>query len=159
VQRPLRIVFRSHDLAVAHVNNAVAVLRGLGIVRNHQHRLAEFLIRESKHAEYDVGILGIQVARGFVGQHDRWFVDESAGQSYPLLLSSGQLRGAMSQAFGESKKIGDAVEVGGIARTIAGNFARDLDIGAGIERGQQIELLEDEPNLAFSHAGALGIGE
>src|SRR5579863_25968 len=42
---PLRIVFRLHDLAVAHVDDAVTVLRGLGIVGDHQHGLAEFLIR------------------------------------------------------------------------------------------------------------------
>jgi hypothetical protein len=38
--RPLRIVFRLHDLAVAHVDNAVPELRRLRIMRNHEHRLA-----------------------------------------------------------------------------------------------------------------------
>jgi hypothetical protein len=36
---PLRIFFRGYDLAIAHVDDAVAVGRGLGIVRDHQHGL------------------------------------------------------------------------------------------------------------------------
>src|SRR5580704_2719452 len=39
VHQPLRIFLRLHDMAVAHVDDAVAVLGGLGIMRDHQHRL------------------------------------------------------------------------------------------------------------------------
>src|SRR6266852_3801157 len=41
---PLRVFFRRHDLAIAHVNDVVAVCRRFRIVRNHQHRLAQFLV-------------------------------------------------------------------------------------------------------------------
>ena len=37
---PLRVFLRGHDLAIAHVNDAVAVGRRLRIVRDHQNRLA-----------------------------------------------------------------------------------------------------------------------
>src|SRR5580700_3164705 len=40
VHGPLRIFLRAHQVAVAHVNDAVSVFGGLGIVGNHQHRLA-----------------------------------------------------------------------------------------------------------------------
>jgi hypothetical protein len=40
VQRPLRIIFRPYNLPVAHVDDAVAVLRRLRIVSNHQHGLS-----------------------------------------------------------------------------------------------------------------------
>ena len=160
VEGPLRIVFRPHDLAVAHVDDAVAVLRGLGIVRDHQHGLAEFLIREPQHAEHDVGVLGIQVARGLVGQHDGRLVDERARQSYALLLASGKLGGTMPQTLGQAEKIGDAVEVRGIAVAVAGNFAaRSSILRTRVERRQQVEFLEDESDLALAHAGALGVGE
>src|ERR1039458_214793 len=39
VQRPLRIILRPHNLPVAHVDDAIAILRRLRIVRDHQHRL------------------------------------------------------------------------------------------------------------------------
>ena len=41
----------------------------------------------------------------------------------------------------------------------AGNVQRDIDVGARVECGQQIEFLEDESDLAFAQLGALGIGE
>ncbi len=39
MRRPLRIFIRRYDLAVAHVDHAIAVLGGLRIVRNHEHGL------------------------------------------------------------------------------------------------------------------------
>jgi hypothetical protein len=39
LRRPLRIFFRPDDMSVAHMNDSVAVLGRLGIVRNHQHSL------------------------------------------------------------------------------------------------------------------------
>ena len=44
VARPLRVPFGRDDLAVAHVNDLVAILRRFRIVRNHQDGLAEFLV-------------------------------------------------------------------------------------------------------------------
>ena len=39
VPRPLRVVFGFYDLPIAHVDDSVSVLRGFGIVRDHQNRL------------------------------------------------------------------------------------------------------------------------
>ena len=44
VARPLRVPFGRDDLAVAHVNDLVAILRRFRIVRDHQDGLAEFLV-------------------------------------------------------------------------------------------------------------------
>jgi hypothetical protein len=44
VARPLRVPFGRDDLAVAHVNDLVAILRCFRIVRDHQDGLAEFLV-------------------------------------------------------------------------------------------------------------------
>jgi len=44
VARPLRVPFGRDDLAVAHVNDLVAILRSFRIVRDHQDGLAEFLV-------------------------------------------------------------------------------------------------------------------
>src|ERR1700733_11161423 len=41
---PLRIIFGLHYGSIAHVNDAISVAGGLGIVSDHQYRLAEFLV-------------------------------------------------------------------------------------------------------------------
>ena len=65
----------------------------------------------------------------------------------------------MVQPLGQAEKIGDAVEVRGIAVAVARDFLGDLDVGAGVERGQQVEFLEYEADLALAHAGAFRVGE
>ena len=40
MRRPLRIFIGRYDLAVAHVDDAVAIIGGFGIMRNHEHGLA-----------------------------------------------------------------------------------------------------------------------
>ena len=46
---PLRILLRRDNLAIAHVDDHVAVFGRLRVVRDHQNRLPEFLIRLSQH--------------------------------------------------------------------------------------------------------------
>src|ERR1035441_5150344 len=159
MQRPLRIVFRPYDLAVAHVDDAVAILRCRGIVSNHQHGLPKLLIGLAQHAENDFRVLGIEVARWSVGQHDRRLVDESARQSYALLLAAGKLGRTMSKTLGQAEKIGDTVKVRGISVAVARNLPGDPNVGAGVESRQQVELLEYEANLALAHSGSCRVGE
>src|ERR1019366_519592 len=59
---PLRVLFGWHDGTIAHVNDAIAVGRGFGIVRNHQHRLSQFLVRLPQHLQNNFGILRIEIA-------------------------------------------------------------------------------------------------
>ena len=40
-------------LSIAHVNNAITVARGLGIVRDHQNGLLQLLVRLAQHLEHD----------------------------------------------------------------------------------------------------------
>src|SRR5690242_4969817 len=42
------------DLSVAHVDDAITNAGGFWIVRDHQHRLPQFLIRLPQHAQHDV---------------------------------------------------------------------------------------------------------
>ena len=50
VRSPLRIIFRPHDLPVAHVNDAVTIAGGRRVMSNHEDRLPEFLVRLTQHA-------------------------------------------------------------------------------------------------------------
>ena len=91
MRRPLRIFIGCYDLAVAHVDDAVAILGGLGIVRNHEHGLPQILVRLAQHVEHYARAFRIQVAGGFVGEHDGGAVDESAGERDALLLAARKL--------------------------------------------------------------------
>src|SRR5581483_11004986 len=88
---PLRILLRGNDLAIAHMDDCIAVAGSLGIVRNHQHRLPKVLVGLPQHAQHNIGVLGIKIAGWLIGQHDRRLINERARQRYSLLLSSRKL--------------------------------------------------------------------
>src|SRR5580704_3183401 len=141
--RPLRILFRAHDLAVAHVNNTISVARGLRVVGNHEHGLPQFAIRMPQHV-----------------QHDRGLVDQCPRQRNPLLLASRQLGRPVRKPFLQSQQAHDFVEVRGIAIPVRpGNVYRNIDVRTRIERRQQVEFLEYESDLAFAHSRAFRIGK
>jgi hypothetical protein len=52
--RPLRIIFRRHYQAIAHMNDAVADFGCFGIVRDHQHGLAKLLVGVAQHLQDDI---------------------------------------------------------------------------------------------------------
>src|ERR1700760_1564727 len=62
IVRHLRIFRGWHNFSVAHVNDAIAEGRRLRIVRDHQHRLAEFPVRLPQHIENHIGVFSIEVA-------------------------------------------------------------------------------------------------
>src|SRR5947209_15187174 len=65
----------------------------------------------------------------------------------------------MRQSFAQPQKFRDAIEIGSIEVPVACDFSRDHYVRAGIKRGQQVELLKNEPDLALAHARSLGIGK
>ena len=73
--RPLRILFRIHDLSVTHMDDSVTVICCLRVVGDHHDRLTEVPIRQSQHVENDFRILGIEIAGWFIRQHDSRFID------------------------------------------------------------------------------------
>ena len=157
--RPLRVFLGRHDLAIAHVHDAVAIRGGFGIVRNHQHGLPQILVRLAQHVENDVRAFRSQVAGGLVGEHDRGAVDKSAGQRDSLLLAAGEFVRPVLQPFGDAQHPGDLLQERGIGRSQAGNVAGNLDVRARAECGQKIKFLENETDLAFAQSRALAIGK
>ena len=152
------------DLAVAHVEDAVGDLGGLGVVGDHEDGLVELAAGLAEHLEDGVGVLGVEVAGGFVGEDDGGTVDEGAGDGDALLLAAGELVGAMVEAALDAEHFGEVVEerfvqfpFGGCAK--GGDVVGDFDVAHGRERGQQIEALEDKADLGAAHFGALGVGE
>ena len=89
-----------------------------------------------------------------VGEQEAGLVDERAGDGDALLLAAGKLHGAVMGSFGQAH----AAQRG--ERPLAPNLAvgpgidhRQLDIGARIDARQQVELLEDEAQLAVAQLG------
>jgi len=157
--RPLGIFFGRDDLAVAHVNDAVSVLGGFGIVRDHHDGLAEFFVGLAQHVEDNRGILGIEVAGRLVGENDGGTIDERTRQGDALLLASGELVGAMVETSGDAEQFGNLLQVCGIGSAEAGDVGSDVDVALSGKRGEKVEFLEDESYFAFAEAGALGVGK
>src|SRR5271154_544155 len=83
------------DFAVAHVEDAVGDLGCFGVVGNHEDGLVELAAGLAEHLEDCVGVFGVEVTSGFVGEDDGGAVDEGAGDGDALLFASGELVGAM----------------------------------------------------------------
>ena len=160
---PLRVQLRRNHLTVAEVQDAIAVAGRLGVVGNHQHGLAQFPIGALQHIQYHVGILRIQISCWLVGEHDRRFIDEGACQGDPLLFAAAQFAGAVIQALVDAEQLGDVAEVLVIVvGALPGNVEGNLDIVAGGEGWQQVELLEDEADFTppqMCPLGVRGVGE
>ena len=77
------------DFPVAHVEDAIGDLGGFGVVGDHQDGLVELAAGLAEHLEDSVGVLGVEVAGGLVGEDDGGAVDEGAGDGYALLLAAG----------------------------------------------------------------------
>src|SRR5579859_2170339 len=85
-------------------------------------------------------------------------VDQSAGQSDPLLLSARHFRRTMVEASGNTQHACDLLEEIAISMAIlAGDLAGNFDVAACRERRQQIEFLEDKADLALAHVRALRV--
>ena len=50
-------------------------------------------LERTQHIQHGVGVLGVQVAGGLVGQHNGRPRDERPGNGHALLLAAAQLRG------------------------------------------------------------------
>ncbi len=91
-------IFDMADLAIAHMQDAVGDLGGLGVMRDHQDRLVELAAGASQHVQHGVGVFRVEIAGRLVGQHDGGAADERAGDGDALLFAPGELVGPVSCA-------------------------------------------------------------
>ena len=93
----------------------------------------------------------VQVARRFVGEHDRRIVGERAGERDALLLAARQLRGIVMRAAGQSdfleQRRGALPRVGD-----AGDFHRHGHVLVRGQRRNEVEELEHEADLLAAQA-------
>ena len=51
---PLRVALGLDNFTIAHVNDAIAIGGGFGIVGNHENRLSEFLVGVAQHVQHNL---------------------------------------------------------------------------------------------------------
>ena len=99
----------------------------------------------------------VEVAGGLVGQEDRGLVDQRAGDGDALALAARQLVGPVVHAVAQADPAA-APRWRGSRRSLrrdAGVDQRQLDVVERRGAGQQVERLEDEPDLLVAHPGQL----
>ena len=145
-----------HDEAVAHVQDAMAVGGGFGIVRDHHDGLAEVFVKQAEKIENGLGAFGIEIAGGFIGEDDLGFADDGAREGDALLFAAGKFRRLVFQACADAEQIGNDLEAVWI-ESICVNVLRESDVVVGVERGQKIEALKDEADFVAAQQSAGGV--
>ena len=98
---------------------------------------------------------GIQVAGRLVRDDQARIVNQGAGDGRPLLLAPGQLRRDLLRLCRQSDDRQDPVHGRADALAgMAGHFQRERDVLPDCLGGQELEILEDDPDLA-AHPGHL----
>src|SRR5262245_35666696 len=141
------------DLAVADVDRPVRVLGDVALVGDDDDGVAVLVkLLEQPH---DLLARGrVQVPRGLVGEQDRGAHDQGAGDGHALALPAGQLVRLVRDARAEVDHLQ------GLARLLEPLLLgeprvdeRELDVVERGRAGQQVEGLEDEPDLAVADGG------
>ena len=118
------------------------------VVRGDDHRRARAVDPVEQLHDPDRG-LGIEVAGRLVGQQQRRVVDERARHRDALLLAAGELVGEVVQL---GRQAGEAQDVGDLRADLLARAAGDLqrvgDVVVHRAVGQQLEVLEDDPEVA-----------
>ncbi len=100
--------------------------------------------------------LGVESARGFVGQNQDRLVGQRAGDGHALLLSAGKLRRVVTQAVfkphGRQRRPGAIMALRPRHAAVA---QRKLDVFNGRRSREQVEALEYEADLPIANLGQL----
>src|SRR5271155_1012626 len=142
-----------HNFAITHVQDAMPVSGGFGIVRDHDDGLAEILIELAEQAEDGFGAFGIEVAGRLIGQDDFWFADDSASQRDALLFATGKLGRLVLEAAAQAEKVRDDLEAVRI-ESISVNVLGQSDVVVRVESGEQIKTLKDEADFVATQQSA-----
>ena len=115
------------------------------------------LVVEAKQKVVDlVGGAGVEVAGRLVGEQQVRAHDEGAGDRHALLLTAGELAGAMVQAVRQTDRLEHVA--GPLARLLVGDSADQRGHHRVLERGElteEVMELEDEADGLVAEAGEL----
>lgn len=147
------------DLAVAHGDDAVGGFGDGGVVGDEDHGVFALMMDAAEEVHDLGGVLGVEVAGGFVGEEDGGFVGEAAGDGDALALTAGEFFGhvieAMAHADGFEEFCGAALAFG----AGPGHFEHGHeDVFEGGEGGEEEEGLEDEAEVFGAELAEFGVG-
>ncbi|KQS10158.1 hypothetical protein ASG04_06200 [Curtobacterium sp. Leaf183] len=101
----------------------------------------------------------VEGARRFIHQQHVRFVHQGTGDGDALPLTAGQLRGSQVRLAGEPDRVEELVRAAGepaSSRAVGPTeLAHDEQLLAGGQRGQQVGLLEHDPDPFASQDGGL----
>ena len=103
---------------------------GLGVVRDHQRGLAEFAVGADQHVEHGLGVFGVEIAGGFVGQI--YESAHSSGPTYTAFALFG-LEWVLNPRFAVHAEYGQSV---GYAPTHSEQTYRDIAGGITTRRSE-----------------------
>src|SRR5829696_6216890 len=148
------------DAAVAKGDGALRALRDRHVVRDDHDRRSEAAVQVADERQDLFAGAGVEIAGGFVGEQD-WRVDgQRASDGDALALAAGELVGEMVHPrfeLHERKQLTRAL-LDFLARPAA-QVQRQADVLERRQRRQQVEELEDEPDLVAADSGQLIVGE
>src|SRR6185436_7585117 len=150
---PARVIVASgrllEELPLLEVQRAIRELRRLGVVRDHDDRLAVLAVQHLQEPEDFVSGLAVEVVRRLVADEDRRVRDERARDRDALLLAARELLRLVPCAVREPddlKRDGDGLAA--LRRGERGQQERQLDIALGGQDRHQVVELEHEADVS-----------
>ena len=129
-----------------------------GVIRDHDDGLVQLFLQNTQQIQDFFGRFRIEVAGGFVGDDQRGIGGDGPGNAHPLLLSAGQLSGTMIQPARQAHQFQSGQH---LLFSLGGGHwqqeQRQLDVFIRRQHWQQMIELEDEPHVAGSPGGELGL--
>jgi len=106
---------------------------------DHDDGLIKPVIQLLKHVEDESGILGVQIAGGFVGQHDRWSRYHRSRQCNPLLFTPRKLQRFMMELVFESEQFEHFTSTLRILSAVTVNALSETQISLGRRVGKRLK--------------------
>ena len=144
--RELRAV---DEHALVHVQHARRAFGHLWVVGDDDERLVELAAQRGDEFHHGFSIFAVEIASGFVGQHERRISYDGPCDSHTLFLPAAQLPGQMVFAVRESHDLKGGHDLLVTAATVEREKQqRQFDVLVGSKNRHQIEGLEDVTDIA-----------
>src|SRR5581483_2915377 len=140
------------DVAVREEEDPVGDRGRARVVRDHHRRLSPILYRLAEELEDLAAGPRVEVPGGLVGEDDGRLRDQRARDRDALLLAAGELGGTVRAAVREADRLDQLVEPV-VVDLLAGDRQRERDVLLGGQHRQQVEELEDEPDVLSPELG------
>ena len=139
------------------MHNAIRDRGGIGVMGDHQNSLSVGLVEASQHVEHSLGVLRVEITRRLIRQEYFGLTNHRARYGYPLLLASGERKGAMMELGANAEHLHHPLESVGV-KAVALNVLGDGNIVSRRQGGQQIEALQTLMVMVMSVSRELELG-